>query len=74
MPNLLVFSALCLGFEGLGKAHPFYKWLQREHGFKPRWTFYKVLLDANGDYVDSYSSMTKPMSGKLTRKIETLLR
>jgi glutathione peroxidase len=56
------------------KAHPFYKWLQREHGFKPRWNFYKVLLDANGNYVDSYSSVTKPMSGKLTRKIETLLR
>jgi glutathione peroxidase len=48
--------------------------LQREHGFKPRWNFYKVLLDANGNYVDSYSSVTKPMSGKLTRKIETLLR
>jgi len=56
------------------KAHPFYKWLQREHGFKPRWNFYKVLLDADGNYVDSYSSVTKPMSGKLTRKIETLLR
>ena len=22
------------------KAHPFYKWLQREHGFTPRWNFY----------------------------------
>ena len=26
-------------------AHPFFQWLKKEHGYTPRWNFYKVLLD-----------------------------
>ncbi|SIO37419.1 glutathione peroxidase [Rhodovulum sp. ES.010] len=54
-------------------AHPFYKWLKAEHGFAPRWNFNKVLIGPEGEVVDTYGSLTKPTSRKVTRKIEALL-
>lgn len=54
-------------------AHPFYQWLKAEHRFKPRWNFYKVLLDADGEFVAGYSSSDRPNRGKVRRDIEKLL-
>ena len=42
------------------KAHPFYRWLKREHNFQPKWNFYKVLLDKEGNFRASFNSFTKP--------------
>ena len=56
-----------------GKAHPFFQWMKKEYGFIPRWNFYKVLLDAEGNLVETYTSITKPTSSKITSKIESLL-
>ncbi len=55
------------------KADPIYQALIKASGSKPRWNFHKYLVDQQGRVVESYSSMTKPLSGKLTGKIETLL-
>ena len=55
-------------------AHPFYRWIKNEYNFKPRWNFNKILLDKNGYVVDTYGSIIKPNSEKLTRKIELLLK
>ena len=54
-------------------AHPFYKWAKENHKFTPRWNFYKVLLDKEGNFVQGYSSATKPMSPKITDKIKRIL-
>ena len=56
-------------------AHDFYKWALQSHGKStvPKWNFYKILIDKNGSIADTYSSMTKPTSEKLYKKIEDLL-
>ena len=55
------------------QAHPFFQWMKEEYGFTPRWNFYKVLLDAEGNLVETYNSITKPNSKKITSKIEQVL-
>ena len=55
------------------EVHPLYKWLKENHGFKPRWNFYKVILDRNGNYINSFSSLTKPNSQKLLKIIQNKL-
>lgn len=55
------------------KAHPFYKSVRAQTGFVPRWNFNKVLLDGQGQVVETYSSSVKPMSRKITAQIEALL-
>jgi glutathione peroxidase len=52
------------------KKHPLYIWLSEKHGFKPKWNFHKVLIDDNGNFVDSFSSLTKPSSPKFINIIE----
>ena len=54
-------------------AHPFFQWMKKEHGYTPRWNFYKVLLDPEGNLVETYNSITKPTSSKITSKIEKFL-
>jgi glutathione peroxidase len=57
-----------------GKAHPFFQWMKKEYGFIPRWNFYKILLDTEGNLVETYTSITKPTSSKITSKVEKLLQ
>ena len=57
-----------------GRAHPFFQWMQREYDFTPRWNFYKVLLDPEGNMVETYNSITKPTSPKIISKIEQYLK
>ncbi len=56
--------------------HPFYAWAREQAGFlgAPKWNFHKYLIDANGDFVTSYSSITEPTSSKMVKKIEALLK
>ncbi|MEL7213186.1 MAG: glutathione peroxidase [Pseudomonadota bacterium] len=51
-------------------AHPFYAWLQQIHGFTPRWNFNKVLIGADGQFVEAFGSNVRPNSRKLVRAIE----
>lgn len=39
----------------------------------PKWNFYKYLLDQNGNIVDTYSSVTNPLSSTIVDKVEQLL-
>jgi glutathione peroxidase len=55
-------------------AHPFYKWLAKDHGFVPGWNFNKVLLDGNGALVATWGAPVKPLSRMITREIDALLR
>ena len=56
------------------KAHPFYSWLKREHGFQPKWNFYKVLLNKNGNFHASFNSFTKPNSSSLLKVVDEVLK
>ncbi len=56
------------------EAHPFYRWLKREHNFKPKWNFYKVLLDKEGNFRASFNSFTKPDSPNLLKEVDEVLK
>ena len=53
--------------------HPIYDWIKSEYDKSPKWNFYKFLFDREGKLVESWSSMTKPDSKKITRKINSLI-
>jgi len=56
-----------------GKLHPFYGWLQAEHGFTPGWNFNKVLIGPDGQFVKAGGSTTRPGAPAITGEIEALL-
>ncbi len=57
------------------EAHEIYKWASENHGKSaiPKWNFHKILINKDGKVEETYSSFTKPMSKKITSKIESLL-
>lgn len=57
------------------QAHPFYRWAAKELGSlsKPRWNFYKILINADGAAVDWFASTTAPSSAKLIKAVEAAL-
>ncbi len=56
-------------------AHEIYKWAKENYGKSavPKWNFYKILINKDGIIEDTYASLTKPTSNKITKKIESLL-
>ena len=56
-------------------AHPFYIWAAKELGAlsKPRWNFFKILIDGDGKAVDWFASNTSPTSSKVISAIESIL-
>ena len=59
----------------IGKnAHPFYLWLSETYNFIPRWNFNKVLIDKNGEIVNTYGAMVKPTSDKITKMVMRLVK
>ena len=52
--------------------HPIFKWLKEDYNKSPSWNFYKFLFDRSGLLVDSWSSITKPDSKKIIKKIDNL--
>ena len=56
-------------------AHEIFKWAKENHGKSaiPKWNFHKILINRMGKIEETYSSLTKPTSKKITKKIESLL-
>ena len=56
-------------------AHEIFKWAKENHGISaiPKWNFHKILINKEGRIEDTFSSITKPMSSKLIKKIEKIL-
>ncbi len=55
--------------------HPLYNWLtnKEKNGVKNstvKWNFQKYLIDENGNYLDYYYSITKPMSSKILKYLK----
>ena len=44
-----------------GELHPFYAWLSDSTGFVPAWNFNKVLIGADGNFVQAWGSDALPM-------------
>ena len=53
--------------------HPMYDWIKTEYSKAPKWNFFKFLFNREGELVDTWSSMTKPDSLKITNLIDNLL-
>ena len=56
-------------------AHELFKWAKKNYGNSaiPKWNFYKILINKEGKIEDTFSSLTKPTSKKIIKKIESLL-
>ncbi len=56
-------------------AHEIFKWAKENYGKSaiPKWNFYKILINKEGKIEETYSSLTKPTSNKIIKKIESLL-
>ncbi|WP_438863913.1 glutathione peroxidase [Neptunicella sp.] len=54
-------------------ADPLYRMLAKKSGTTPKWNFYKYLIDAQGNVVESYSSMTKPQDEDFIATLEKTL-
>tara|TARA_B100001123_G_C15218347_1_gene990194 strand:+ start:886 stop:1443 length:558 start_codon:yes stop_codon:yes gene_type:complete len=56
-------------------AHPIYLWAKENFGKStiPKWNFHKILVNKEGKVQDTFSSLTNPMSKKITNEIEKIL-
>ena len=54
-------------------AHPIYSWIKNEYNKMPRWNFYKYLFNREGKLIGSWSSITKPNSFRIKRKINSII-
>jgi glutathione peroxidase len=55
------------------QADPLYQYLVAATGKRPRWNFYKYLVDREGNAVAAFSSMVKPNDARLIEAVEALL-
>ena len=56
-------------------AHPVFKWAKESFGNSavPKWNFHKILINKNGQIIDTFASFTSPMSSKIIKMIEKSL-
>ena len=56
-------------------AHEIFKWAKKNYGKSavPKWNFHKILINKNGQIIDTFASFTSPMSSKIIKKIEKSL-
>jgi glutathione peroxidase len=55
--------------------HQLYNWLtdkklNGKNNTSVKWNFQKYIVGPNGEYIDYFYSMTKPMSSKITKLIK----
>lgn len=57
-------------------AHPLYRFLADQAGAlsRPRWNFYKYIIDPDGRVSDWFSSLTPPVSARLRRALDRQMR
>ena len=56
-------------------AHQLYLWAKDNYGNSaiPKWNFHKILINTEGKVHETYSSLTRPNSKKITNDIEKIL-
>jgi len=54
-------------------AHPLFKWINTTYDAKPKWNFYKFLINKEGKLEKHFSSMTTPSSPDIISVINKIL-
>ena len=57
-------------------AHEIYKWAKQSYGNStiPKWNFHKILINRDGEVHNTFASFTKPMSKKIIKEIEKIIK
>ncbi len=57
-------------------AHPIYVWAKETFGNSavPKWNFHKILINSEGKVQDTFASFTNPMSSKITKQIDKIIK
>ena len=56
------------------EAHPFFKWIDKNYNVKPKWNFYKFVINKNGELYSHHSSMIAPSSKKLIAALDKVIK
>ena len=56
-------------------AHPIYLWAKDTFGKStvPKWNFHKILINKDGEIVETFASFTSPMSKKIINRLKQIL-
>jgi glutathione peroxidase len=58
------------------EAHPLFQWIAAQGRFvspRPRWNFFKYLIDRKGGLAAWFSSVTGPQTARFTRALDSLM-
>ena len=55
-------------------AHPFFKWLNDNYDAKPKWNFFKFVINKDGKLENHFSSMIVPSSEKLISSLDKVIK
>ena len=56
------------------EVHPFFEWLDKNYNAKPKWNFYKFVINKDGKLENHFSSMISPSSKKLTSVLDKIIK
>ena len=57
-------------------AHEIFKWAKENYGKSaiPKWNFHKILINKDGKIHDTFASFTNPMSKKIIKEVDLILK
>ena len=55
-------------------AHPLFKWLNDNYDARPKWNFYKFVINKDGKLENHFSSMITPSSEQLTSVLDKIIK
>ena len=56
------------------EAHPFFEWIDKNYNVKPKWNFYKFVINKDGKLEKHFSSMVLPSSKTLTSVLDKVIK
>ena len=56
------------------EVHPFFEWLDKNYNAKPKWNFYKFVINKDGKLENHFSSMITPSSEQLTSVLDKIIK
>ena len=56
------------------EVHPFFEWLDKSYNAKPKWNFYKFVINKDGKLENHFSSMIVPSSAKLISTLDKVIK
>ena len=56
------------------EVHPFFEWLDKNYNVKPKWNFYKFVINKDGKLENHFSSMITPSSEQLTSVLDKIIK